>query len=77
MYPSAPSALASVSPLLARAEREALVRGLVRMRLDTAKPAQDLIGWYETSRLPSGRRGSLGRETCDSVVMEKDLSKTD
>jgi len=47
------------------------------MRLDTAKPAQDLIGWYETSRLPSGRRGSLGRETCDSVVMEKDLSKTD
>jgi len=62
--------------LLARAEREALSCGLVRMRLDTAKPAQDLIGWYvRRGYRPVGEVHWKGK-TYDSVVMEKDLSKS-
>ena len=61
--------------LLARAEREAMARGLLRMRLDTAKPAQDLIGWYERRGYrPVGEVHWKGK-TYDSVVMEKGLSK--
>src|SRR2546428_2123026 len=53
-----------------------MARGLLRMRLDPAKPAQDLIGWYERRGYrPVGEDHWKGK-TYDSVVMEKGLSKT-
>jgi len=61
--------------LLARAEREALTRGLVRMRLDTAKPAQDLIGWYERRGYHAVSEVHWEGKTYGSIVMEKDLPK--
>src|SRR5438132_12820454 len=46
-----------------------------RLRLDTAEPAQDLIGWYERRGChPVGEVRWAGK-TYDSIVMEKDLSK--
>ena len=47
----------------------------LRMRLDTAKPAQDLIGWYERRGYRPVREVHWEGKTYDSVVMEKDLSK--
>ena len=60
--------------LLARAEREAMARGLARLRLDTAKQAQDLIGWYKRRGYRAVGEVRWAGKTYDSVVMEKELS---
>jgi len=40
--------------------------------LDTAEPAQDLIGWYERRGYRPVREIHWEGKTYDSVVMEKD-----
>jgi ribosomal protein S18 acetylase RimI-like enzyme len=54
--------------LLERAEREALRRGLPRMRLDTAKSLTPLIRWYEQRgyRAVGARSTGRGRPTTPS-----------
>jgi len=52
-----------------------IVRTRQRLRLDTAEPAQNLIGWYERRGYhPVGEVRWSGK-TYDSIVMETDLSK--
>jgi ribosomal protein S18 acetylase RimI-like enzyme len=59
--------------LLERAEQEAVKRGFSRMRLDTAKPATDLVGWYERRGYRAVTEVHWDGKTYDSVVMEKVL----
>ena len=57
--------------LLERAEREALRRGLTRMRLDTAKQLTPLIRWYEQRGYRAVGEEHWEGKTYDSVVLEK------
>jgi ribosomal protein S18 acetylase RimI-like enzyme len=59
--------------LLARAEREFGRRGVLRMRLDTAKPAIALVGWYEARGYQPVAEVHWEGKTYESVVMEKQL----
>ncbi|MHB8631609.1 MAG: GNAT family N-acetyltransferase [Candidatus Limnocylindria bacterium] len=57
--------------LLEHAEAEALRRGLGRMRLDTALPLTDLVGWYERRGYRAVGATHWQGKTYDSVIMQK------
>lgn len=59
--------------MLEHAEREAVRRGLTRMRLDTAKPAVQLIRWYERRGYRVVDEVHWQGKTYNSIVLEKAL----
>ncbi|MBI4346975.1 MAG: GNAT family N-acetyltransferase [Elusimicrobia bacterium] len=59
--------------ILERAEHEAVRRGFARMRLDTAKPALDIVGFYERRGYCAVDEVHWEGKTYDTVVMEKKL----
>lgn len=63
------------SVLLRRGEEEAAWRGLSRVRLDTAKPATELVSWYEHRGYRNVDETHWPGKTYDSVVMEKVLAE--
>lgn len=62
------------SLLLDRLENEAARRGLGRVGLDTAKPATELIAWYERRGYRVVGNVHWEGKTYDSVVMHKTLA---
>lgn len=57
--------------LLRFAEAEAHRRGLARVRLDTAKPFKELVGWYERQGYVIVGETRFPDVNYDSVYMEK------
>ncbi len=63
------------SYLMDLAEREALARGLDRVRLDTAMPATHLLSFYEKRGYRAMREAQWRGKSYRSVIMEKRLPR--